>query len=98
MALSDRDIALFARDSVAADSLSARDEAGRHRRLAQAQRVARSFQAAAEAAVRTSGYRVTRRVRDGLWAELCRIETAATMESGIADHPIPSEQDVNDPV
>lgn len=88
MALSDRDIALFARDSVAADSLSARDEAGRLRRLVRAQRVARSFQAAAEAAVRASGYRVTQRVRDRLWAELGRIEGAATAP----------EQDVNDAV
>lgn len=96
MALSDRDIALFARDSVAADSLSARDGAGRERRLAQAQRVARSFQAAAEAAVRASGYRVTQRVRDGLWAELCRIEATAT--AGSAEGAPGPEQDVNDRV
>lgn len=96
MALTDRDIALFARDSVAADSLAAEDEAARHRRLIQAQRVARSFQAAAEAAVRASGYRLTQRVRDGLWTELCRIEASAGAAK--AGRGSATEQDVNDPV
>ncbi len=75
--LSDRDLVLFARDSVTEDSRRARDEAGRARRLAAASRVARSFQAAAEAAVRDSGYRVTARVRNGIAAELARIESEA---------------------
>lgn len=93
MPLTDRDIALFARDSVAADSRGAPDEAGRARRLHQAERVALSFYADAQAAVRGSGYRLTQRVQDGLWAELSRIQAAATEKPGIPGRGVTPDRD-----
>jgi hypothetical protein len=96
MSLTPRDIALFARDCVAEDSRAATDEASRLRRLEQAERAARSFLAAAEASVRASGYRVTPRVREGLWSELCRIADAAERKPGITQTPPATSGDESD--
>jgi hypothetical protein len=76
MALSDKMIALFARGAVE-DDARPRYEATDERKaklLSEAKRAALSYYDKAQADVRHSGYRVTKRVRDILWAELKQIE------------------------
>jgi hypothetical protein len=98
MALPDRDIALFARDSVAEDSLGARTEADRARRLARDQANACAFYESAQRAVRTSGYRLTQRVKDGLWAELSRIQATANDKGGTSSHkPVAADDECQNP-
>ncbi|UGB24702.1 hypothetical protein LPC10_17350 [Methylorubrum sp. B1-46] len=68
MALTDRDIVLFARDTVfeGATSDAAKNVCARN---------ALACYEAAQQAVRESGYRVTQRVKDGIWAELQRLSS-----------------------
>jgi hypothetical protein len=78
MALTDRDIVLFARDAVESQSdvLNARTPKLKAKFLRQHRLAARSYYEQAQRDVRDSGYRITQRVRDGLWAELERIAKA----------------------
>lgn len=82
MPLSDRDIALFARDCVAEDSLGAPNETRRQARLSEAQAHAWRYYEATQQAIRASGYRVTPRIKDRIWDELLRIQAAATEKDG----------------
>lgn len=68
MALTDRDIVLFARDAVfqGASSDTAKAVCARN---------ALACYDAALSDIRSSGYRITQRVRDGVWAELQRLST-----------------------
>lgn len=75
MALTNRDMALFARDAVQhqSDVHNARTPELKARFLREHRLAAKSYWTAAQDSVRDSGYRVTQRVRDLLWAELERI-------------------------
>ncbi|WP_046868851.1 hypothetical protein [Microvirga massiliensis] len=77
MALTDRDIAAFAEAAVAFDSLGCDDEKRRERLLEECQKAVLAYYSRAQQDVRDSGFRVTRRVRDGLWRELQKIQNTA---------------------
>ncbi len=93
MGLSDRDIALFARDAVAEDSLGAPNEASRLRRLAAAQANACGYYETVQREIRRSGYRITQRVKQKIWDELTRIKETARENVGPAVAPQPSARD-----
>lgn len=79
MALTDKDIVLFARSAVEnhSDVFNARTPEWKERFLMQHRKAAKAYYCKAMDDVKGSGYRVTKRVRDGLWAELERIEAEA---------------------
>jgi hypothetical protein len=77
MALTDRDIALFAKAAVAYDSRGCDDDKRRECILKESQKAALAYYSRAQQDVRDSGFRVTQRVRDGLWKELQKIQNVA---------------------
>lgn len=90
MSLTDRDIQLFARAAVDfhSDVLEAKSDARKAYCLRQHRLAAVAYYHKSQDDVRGSGYRVTKRVRDSLWAELERIATDE--RSAVAEEAAPA--------
>lgn len=90
MPLTDKDIAQFARAAVEYDARPSYEAtpARKAKLLTEAKRAALSYYDKAQADVRDSGYRVTKRVRDCLWAELKQIEAEGHAKEMVERHQL----------